>query len=356
MAESTDRLQGETMTSRTVLVTGGSGFIAGHIILRLLDQGFAVRATVRALRREPEVRATLTAAGMQRGAALTFVAADLTSDAGWGAAVAGVDAVLHVASPIRLDDVRDENEVIAPARDGTLRVLRAAHRAHVGRVVLTSAFHTVGFGHPHTHGVFTEQDWSVLDGPGIDAYGKSKILAERAAWNFVAGEGAGTELVTMLPVAVMGPVLGTTVSGANHIIQRSLTGRLPAYPDLYVPIVDVRDVAAAHVAAIDAPVAGQRVLVATGEPAMAMRQIGALLREQFGAAAKKVPTRGVPNVVVRLAARLRPELRPVAADLGFVKRVDNTVLRTRLGLTPRPSRDAVIDAARSMLERHLVTT
>jgi nucleoside-diphosphate-sugar epimerase len=172
-----------------VLVTGGSGFIAGHCILQLHDQGYVVRTTVRSPKHQSAVRAVLTDAGMANGDALTFVEADLTRDAGWADALSGCDFVLHVASPVHTENVKDEDDVIVPARDGALRVLRAPRDAGVKRVVLTSAFHAVGFGHPHTDRVFTEGDWSVIDGPGVDAYGKSKILAERAAWDFMDPSG-----------------------------------------------------------------------------------------------------------------------------------------------------------------------
>lgn len=343
------------MAQQQVLVTGGSGFIAGHIILQLLEQGYLVRTTVRSLRRALEVRAVLVDAGMVGGDSLTFVEADLTSDVGWDAAVDGCDFVLHVASPVQPGKVKDENEVIAPAREGTLRVLRAARDAGVQRVVLTSAFHAVGFGHPHTDHVFTEDDWSVLDGPGMDAYGKSKILAERAAWDFIAREGGTTELVTILPVAVLGPVMGNDVSGANQIVQRSLNGKMPGYPNMYIPIVDVRDVANAHIAAITAPgAAGERFLVASGEAAVAMLQIGAILRAHFGPAAAKVPTRTIPNLVVRIAALCSAEFRPVAADLGFVKRVSNEKARRVLGLQPRTAKEAILASAESLIAKSLV--
>ena len=337
-----------------VLVTGGSGFIAGHIIVQLLDQGYLVRTTVRSLRKEGAVRAVLADAGVVDDSGLSFVAADLMDDAGWAAAVEGCDYVLHVASPVRPGNVKDENDVIAPAREGTLRVLRAARDAGVRRLVLTSAFHAVGFGHPHTHGTFTEDDWSVLDGPGVDAYGKSKILAERAAWDFAAAEDGAMELVTMLPVAVMGPVMGDDVSGANHVVRRSLDGAIPGYPNMWMPIVDVRDVASAHILAMTAPAAaGQRFLVAGG-PSIAMKEVGALLKADLGDAAKRVPTRTLPNFVVRLAARFNPEFESVAADLDFDKEVSNDKARRVLGWTPRPSREAVIAAGRSMVRKSLV--
>lgn len=337
-----------------VLVTGGSGFIAGHVIVQLLEQGNTVRATLRSLRTEAAVRAVLRDAGAVRDDALTFVEADLLRDAGWAAAVAGVEHVVHLASPVRTGRVADEDEVIAPARDGALRVLRAARDAGVRRVVLTSAFHAVGFGHGPVDRVFTEEDWSPLHGPGVDAYGRSKILAERAAWDFVATTGGAPELTTVLPVAVMGPVMGDQVSGANHIVLSSLAGRMRVYPNMFVPVVDVRDVAAAHVAAMTATgAAGERFLVGTGEPAIAMTEIGALLRSELGERASKVPTRRVPDLVVRAAALFRDELKPVAADLGYVKRVSTAKTREVLGVTPRPAREAVLAAGRSIVARGL---
>ncbi|MFD1374090.1 NAD-dependent epimerase/dehydratase family protein [Actinoplanes sichuanensis] len=317
------------MTQR-VLVTGGSGFIAGHCIRVLQDQGFAVRATARSPRPG-------------------FVHADLLSDDGWKAAAAGCDYVLHVASPVRPGHVANEDDLIVPAREGTLRVLRAAADAGVKRVVLTSAFHAVGFGHPHTSHVFTEDDWSVMNGPGMDAYGRSKVLAERAAWEFAARE--GLELTTMLPVAVMGPVSGGSVSGANHIVQRMLAGEMPGFPDLHIPIVDVRDVASAHVAAMTAAgAAGERFLLASG-PVTPMREIGAVLRSHLGAAASKVPTRDLPNMVVRLGAVFNPQLRAFAGELGYAKQISNAKARRILGWTPRPSTEAIIAAGESLAVR-----
>ncbi|WP_066366594.1 SDR family oxidoreductase [Herbidospora mongoliensis] len=301
------------MTKQRVLVTGGSGFIAGHCVLQLLDQGYLVRTTVRSLARESAVRAVLTDSG-----ALSFVEADLMSDEGWAEAVSGCDYVLHVASPVHLGDVHDENDLIAPAREGTLRVLRAARDAGVKRVVLTSAFHAVGWGHPPTDHTFTEEDWSVLDGPGIDAYGRSKTLAERAAWDFVAAEGASPELATILPVAVMGPVMGPEISGANHIIRRLLDGQ--PLPNMWIPIVDVRDVANAHILAMTEPeAAGQRFLLAGG-PAIEVKRIATLL--------------GVPFE---------------AGDPGHAKKVSSEKARRVLRWKPRDPEDAIIAAAESMI-------
>lgn len=339
-----------------VLVTGGGGFVAGHCILQLLAAGHDVRTTVRSLTKEESVRGVLADAGLVDDSRLEFVAADLTQDEGWSAALDGVDRVLHVASPVLPGRVDDEDAVIIPAREGALRVLRAASDAGVRRVVLTSAFHAVSWGHPHDGHVFTEQDWTRLDGPGVDAYAKSKTLAERAAWDFVQTSGTDTELVTLLPVAVMGPVMGPAVSGANEIVLTMLTGHLPVMPHVYIPIVDVRDVAAAHLAALTREsAAGRRILLSNG-PALELREIAATIRTRLGDAAGKVPTRTLPNAIVRLAARFRPDLREIVPDLGYAKQTSNELARTLLDWVPRDLREAIGDAAQSMITRGLVST
>jgi nucleoside-diphosphate-sugar epimerase len=337
-----------------VLVTGGSGFIAGHCILQLLEQGYRVRTTVRSVARESAVRDILTDAGMKHGENLSFVAADLLGDTGWPEAAAGVDFVLHVASPVQPGHVDNEDDLIIPAREGALRVLRAARDAGVKRVVLTSAFHAVSWGHPHDNHVFTEDDWTILDGPGVDAYGKSKTLAERAAWDFVANEGGALELATILPVAVMGEVMGKDIAGSNHIIQSMLTGAMPAFPDIYIPVVDVRDVASAHILALTTPeAAGQRFLISSG-PVLAMAQIGGILKAALGGSATKVPTRRLPNVVIRLGSIFRPEFRGAVADLGYKKQMSNAKARRVLGWQPHDEKDAIVSAGESMVRKGLV--
>lgn len=340
------------MIQQRVLVTGGSGFIAGHCILQLLEQGHLVRSTIRSLAKEAAARDVLKNAGLVHSDRLSFVAADLLRDDGWADAAAGIDVVLHVASPVQPGRVANEEEVIVPAREGTLRVLRAARDAGVKRVVLTSAFHAVSWGHPRDGHVFTEADWTILDGPGVDAYGKSKTLAERAAWKFIADEGGDLELTTMLPVAVMGPVMGKDVSSANHIVQRMLDGAMPVVPNLFIPVVDVRDVASAHVMAMTNPAAaGERFLLSNGR-ALSLKEIGATIRAALGDAAKRVPARALPDFMVRILARFNAEMRPFVPDLGYAKNTSNDKARRVLGWTPREPREAIVAAAISLVAKN----
>lgn len=342
------------MSQKRVLVTGGSGFIAGHCILQLLERDHLVRTTIRSLAKEAAVRSVLGDAGMVHGDNLSFVAADLVSDEGWAEAVTDVDFVLHVASPVQPGHVAKEDDLIVPAREGALRVLRAARDAGVKRVVLTSAFHAVSWGHPHSDHTFTENDWTILDGPGVDAYGKSKTLAERAAWDFMAAEGGALELTTMLPVAVMGPVMGKDISGSNHLIQRMLDGAMPAFPNLFIPIIDVRDVASANILALTNPgAAGERFLLSNGR-ALPMKEIGAIIKAELGDAAKRVPTRSIPNLVLRIVALFNAELRPFVPDLGYAKKTSNEKARRVLGSTPRDPHEAIVAAAKSMVRKGLL--
>ena len=341
-------------TSPLVLVTGGSGFIAGHCILQLLESGYQVRTTIRSLGKGAGVRAILSDAGMVAGDKLEFVEADLLQDAGWADAVDGVDLVLHVASPVQPGHVQNEDDLIVPAREGALRVLRAARDAGVKRVVLTSAFHAVSWGHPHNDHVFTEADWTILDGPGVDAYGKSKTLSERAAWDFIETEGGELELVTLLPVAVMGPVMGTDISGSNHIVQTMLNGGMPGFPDIYIPVVGVEDVALAHVLALEVPdAAGERFLLSNGA-ALSLSEIGAEIRRAVGDAAAHVPTLEIPSALVRERAKTDPAARQTAADLGYSKKTSNDEAQRVLGWTPHPPREAIAAAAESMVRKGLV--
>lgn len=342
------------MGGESVLVTGGSGFIGAHCILQLLAAGYEVRTTVRSLEREPDVRATLAAGGAEPGGALSFAEADLTSDDGWPGAVAGCEFVLHVASPFPPGVPKHEDELIIPAREGALRVLRAARDAGVRRVVMTSSFAAIGYGHESTDRIFSEEDWSSPDGAHVSAYVKSKTLAERAAWDFVSGESGGPELSVVNPVAVLGPVLGPDLSTSIQLVQRLMDRGMPALPRLSFGLVDVRDVADLHLRAMKDPAAaGERFLAVAGEP-MTIEEVAEVLRARMGEAGARVPTRVLPDWLVRVAALADPSLKQLVPELGKVKRATNEKAKSVLGWTPRSNDDCIVATAASLLELGLL--
>jgi nucleoside-diphosphate-sugar epimerase len=342
------------MSGELVLVTGGSGFIATHCVLQLLAAGYRVRTTVRSLAREPEVRATLAAAGADAGDRLAFFAADLTADAGWTEVAAGCDFVLHVASPFPVEVPKHEDDLIVPAREGALRVLRAARAANVRRVVQTSSFAAIGYGHPEVARPFTEHDWTDPEGGGVTAYAKSKTLAERAAWNFMAREGGDMELAVVNPVGVFGPALGGDFSTSIEIIRRMMDGALPALPRVTFGVVDVRDVADLHLRAMTDPAAaGERFLAVAGE-FVSMRDIGLVLRRRMGKGGRRVPTRELPDWLLRVVALVDPSVRQIVPELGKRKTASSEKARRVLGWTPRSSEDAVVATAESLVRLGLL--
>ncbi|WP_248960516.1 SDR family oxidoreductase [Sphaerisporangium perillae] len=342
------------MNDELVLVTGGSGFVGAHCILRLLDAGYRVRTTVRSLEREAAVRAMLRVGGAEPGEALSFAVADLMTDAGWPEAVAGCDFVLHVASPFPPGVPKHEDELVVPAREGTLRVLRAARDAGVRRVVLTSSFAAIGRGHQRADRPFTEENWTDPDGGGVGAYVRSKAVAERAAWDFIAGEGGALELSVVNPVAVFGPVLGPDYSSSIHLVRRLMDGAMPGLPRLYVSVVDVRDVADLHLRAMTDPAAkGERFLAVAGD-SMTMHEMAQVLKSRMGDAAGRVPTRVLPDWVVRLASLVDPALKLIVPELGKITNASNEKARRVLGWEPRSREDALIATAESLVRLGLL--
>ena len=342
------------MSGELVLVTGGSGFIGAHCILQLSAAGYRVRTTVRSLTREGEVRAMLKAGGADPGQALSFVAADLTSDAGWTEAAKGCDFVLHVASPFPPRSPKHEDELIIPAREGALRVLRAARDAGVKRVVMTSSFAAVGYGQMITDTPFSEQNWTDLDHGTISAYAKSKTLAERAAWDFIAREGGSLQLSVVNPVAVFGPVLGPDYSTSIQLLKRLMEVAMPGLPRLSFGIVDVRDVADLHLRAMTNPAAkGERFLAIAGS-FMTVEEMASVLKARLGEAAARVPTRVLPDWIVRLVALFDPGVAQAVPELGKLKRATNEKAKRVLGWAPRSNEDAIAATAESLLRLDLL--
>lgn len=337
----------------TVLVTGGSGFIAGHCIVQLLAAGHEVRATLRSLQRVGDVHSMLQRGGAEPGSQLSFVEAHLEGDAGWTAATDGCDYVLHVASPFPATAPRSADELIAPARDGALRVLRAARAAGVKRVVLTSSFAAVGYGHAARSAPFDERDWTNLHAQ-LSAYVRSKTIAERAAWDFITREGGNLQLAVVNPTAVFGPVLGPDYSTSILLLQRMLQGALRAIPRLYFGVVDVRDVADLHLRAMSHPAANGERFLALGGDSLSLAGIAHVLKERLGTAAQRVSTREAPNWLVRIAALRNRAAREILPELGKAKNTSNEKARRLLGWTPRSNEEAIVAAANSLLQLGLL--
>jgi nucleoside-diphosphate-sugar epimerase len=341
------------MSGELVLVTGGSGFVGAHCILQLMDAGYRVRTTVRSLGREADVRAMMKLGGADPDAELEFFAADLLSDDGWQAAVKGVDYVLHVASPFPASQPKNADDLIIPAREGALRVLRAARDAKVKRVVLTSSFAAIGYSAPPVGRPFDETDWTNPN-DNVTPYVKSKTLAERAAWDFIETEGGGLELAVINPVGILGPALSKDVSTSIQLASRLMDGDMPGIPQIAFGIVDVRDVASIHLLAMTNPkAAGERFLAIAG-PAMFMPEVAQVLRDRMGAAASKVPTRVLPNWVVRALAVVAPPLRELIPQLGRAKEASNAKAKSVLGWKPRSNADAIVATAHSLVDLHLL--
>jgi nucleoside-diphosphate-sugar epimerase len=338
---------------KTVLVTGGSGFIGAHCLLQLLQAGYRVRTTVRSLQREAEVRAMLKTGGAEPGEQLAFFAADLNAEAGWPEAVAGCDYVLHVASPFPAVQPKDEDELIAPAREGTLRVLRAAREAGVKRVVLTSSFAAIGYGHLPSDQPFSEENWTDLNAD-VTPYVKSKTLAERAAWDFVGQEGNSLELAVINPVGVVGPVLGADLSSSIQLVLSLLNGSVPRAPRVSFNFVDVRDVADLHVRAMTNPAAKDQRFLATVGDCLSALEVARILRAHLGEVARRAPTAELPDWVVRVAGLVVPTLRGLVPNLGLVRKATNQKARQVLGWSPRSNEEAILATAESLIYLGLV--
>ena len=335
----------------TVLVTGGTGFVGAHCIVQLLQKGYSVKTTVRNPNKKDEVFEMLKNGGITAFDNLTFIAADLTKDDNWNEAAKGCQYVLHVASPIFLTLPKDENEMIRPAVDGTLRVLKAARNAGVKRVVMTSNFGAVGYSQKDPNAQITENDYTDPNEKGLSAYNKSKVLAEKAAWDFIKREGGNLEFATINPTAIFGPALGKSLSSGFELLKNLLDGSMKVVPNLYMNIIDVRDVADLHIRAMTNPDAkGQRFLALAGGK-ISLPEIAVYLKKTMPKAAKNVSTRKLPNWVVAVGGLFSPKLKNLACMLKTNRNPSNEKAKRILGWKPiATNEEAIVATVESLIK------
>jgi dihydroflavonol-4-reductase len=333
------------MSDTKILLTGATGFIAGHCVEELLGNGYAVRGTVRSLQDADLV--PLQAIAERTGGSLEFVEASLDDDAGWAAAAEGCDHVWHVASPNPPAVPKDENELIGPAVDGTLRVLEAATASStVRRVIMTSSSDAITAGHDGADDhVFTEADWSDLDRAA--PYAKSKTLAEQAAWRFV--EDKPLELVTLQPGLVLGPLLREQRTTSVEVVRKLMAREVPAVPKIGFALVDVRDIAFAHRLAMETPAAAGNRYICAGE-SMWMGEIAAVLAAELRPRDYKISTRPLPCPLMWLLARFDRSIRLALTYVGKRPALSAEKARRELGWSSRPARQSILDTAESLLQ------
>ena len=335
-------------TTETVLVSGGSGFLGGWCLVELLRRGYRVRTTVRDAAKEPELRARLASVVEHSDDRLSVHVADLERDEHWAKAIEGCEYVLHVASPFPSRQPKDPDELIVPAREGTLRVLGAALDAGVRRVVVTSSMAAVYGGVADSATLLNEDNWTDGDNAKLVPYVRSKALAERAAWDLVEKRGERDKLATVNPGAILGPVLGEEHSFSLQMVERLLKGT-PGTPRIGFSVVDVRDVADLHVRAMTAPEAGGERFIAVNQ-FIWMADVAAVLRERLGPQAAKVPKRQVPDFAVRAMGIFDSTVRSVAGQLGKRVEASSEKAQSLLGWSPRPVEETIVDCARSLLD------
>lgn len=332
----------------TVLVTGGSGFIACYCMIALLNKGYKVKATLRSLKKSELVKEMLKEGGVTSFEDLSFAEADLQNEASWEKAAEGCQYVIHTASPTPNTDAKTEEDFVIPARNGVLFVMRAAKKAGVKRVVLTSAFGAVSYG-TLKDTPYTEEDWTVLNDT-VFPYQRSKTISEKTAWEFIQNEGGGMELSVVNPTTVMGPVLSNDYAHSIQIIKQMLNGEMKGCPKLITGYVDVRDVADLHFRALTMPEAGGQRFIAVAGEALSMLDVANILRKNFGHVAYKVPKKELPNWIIRVISVFNPKIKMITPHLGLVKRASNEKAKKILNWKPRSAEEAIVDAAESLIK------
>ena len=334
-----------------VLVTGISGFVGKHCGAAPLNKGYRVRGTMRSLARGDAVRATLAKHAAIDGR-LDFAEADLTSDKGWDAALQGCKYVMHVASPFPLSLPKDRDALVGPAREGTLRVLKAASRAGVARTVITSSIASIMSGPPKPNGAaLTEDDWTDPDAAGVNSYVRSKTLAERAAWDFIKNDRSGMKLVSINPGFILGPALDEDIGTSIEVIQMMLRGKYPAVPRVHFPTIDVRDVADLQTVALSHPAAANQRFLCT-DKSLWMVEVTRAIRAALPDA-KKVPTGELPSFLVRLIGLVEPRLRAIVPELDRERHTSHAKAEQMLGFRFRSATESAVAAARSLIELKL---
>ncbi len=342
-----------TPSSKPILVTGASGFVAIHTIIQLLEQGYRVRATMRSLSGEAEVRETISKYG-QANDRLEIISGDLEQDSGWEEAMKDIDYVLHIASPFPLFEPEHEDELIIPAVQGTLRVLRAAHKANIKRVVQVSSNAAISSGHNGENKIFTEDDWSNLEN-NIGAYAKSKTLAERAAWDFINGTENKNkmELVTINPPLVLGPVPNKNFRTSVELIRTYMLGQVPGVGRIKMGLVDVRDVASAIILAMTTPeAAGHRFLCSGG--VLWLKEIAEILHKEYSKRGYKIPTIQFPSFLIRFIALFDKKISLVTKSLDWDYELSSEKAKRILKWNPRANKDAILSMAESLIEHKFI--
>lgn len=348
-----ERVTGRMERGPAVLVTGGSGYLAGWMIRGLLREGFSVRTTLRSLRRKEDV-ITMLQPHVPSVADLSFVVADLLRDEGWSEAVSGCEYVIHVASPM-VQRAGQREDLVAAAQQGTLRVLQAACDAGVTRVVFTSSGYAAksaaiaGEEQPVTD----ENTWTDRNDQELSEYAKSKVLAERAAWDFIQSSKSATTLATIVPGMILGPVMGKSVSGSLDVVSRLLAGKLPALPNVGFSVSETQDLVDLHLRAMVRPEAANQRFIGAGD-FLWLREIAELLRQRFPDRSQSIPSRRLPDFVVRTLALFQEDMRTLKPMLGKRERLDCRKAFELLQWKPRPSREAVIVCGESLIANKLV--
>lgn len=336
-----------------VLVTGGTGFVAIHTILQLLQRGYRVRTTLRSLSRRNEIFKMLKNAGLPSFEDLDFVATDLLQDNNWDIAVKDCEYVLHIASPIFLKVPKDEDEMIRPAVEGTVRVLKASRDAGVKRVVMTSNFGAVGYSHRNPNQLITEKSWTDPNEKGLSAYNKSKILAERAAWDFIKIQSGDLELSVINPTAILGPSFTDKLSSGFELLSNILNGNMKRIPNIELAIVDVRDLADLHIRAMENPKAkGERFLALSGGT-MSLPEIADFIKKEIPEISERISDKQIPDWVVRFAALFSQKAKAIAPLLGVNRKASNSKAKNMLGWQPRSNEEAILATIKSLAQYNL---